>query len=699
MKSFEIGLGRRRAVGARTVKPLSTLAVLSWSIGLSLMMYLLLILPDHGMPLQLPSRVKIDRPKSCDQASVEVETTCDVWKVGEREGDAAPPCFSCSPKGLHEEDWTAVLTLRSPRPAICTYELIITDTPNGDISTRSPQYQHVNRIPIGDTTTYVLHGKPWRTYAVAPTWRLGEHTGFAGELILVGFYQQHGLNMRGGAIFRLIVHLAAALITLFALYHFRARRWMHTSSWQSVVLLSAAGGAIAGALLMLRPPDAGGYDEPLDALSIVVGIMLISSMIGVTGSFFAWSRQRLYHMSPAGQLLMVSLVLLFVVSLTIVLSAKWSAHSESAAITTLAYLCDHAGDIRLASSIALPLILYQESGPHSAETTELHARFLKLFSITAFCGLLTLVLSIAIREVLQVATPGLIYRGSYKPGGAVVLWIVSLFIIAGLSAALAAGRRPRQTRPPDKNLPGFAEDTELCSIPEISSSGRAMRSHTILFLAADPTGTNQRALGEEARAIQVELERSGYRDRFALETRWAAEPLDLLRELRRLKPTVVHFSGHGSPSPATTGNAGRMPRRDVNADSVPSDGEAPGGLFFQGAGGEAQVVTAEALHDAFRAAGSSVKLVVLSACYSDAQAEALCVHVDCVVGMRGTIGCDAARSFAVGFYGGLGAREPVAAAFHQGCAAISLDGLPDRDRPQLKVRDSIDANKLILGLG
>jgi hypothetical protein len=27
---------------------------------------------------------------------------------------------------------------------------------------------------------------------------------------------------------------------------------------------------------------------------------------------------------------------------------------------------------------------------------------------------------------------------------------------------------------------------------------------------------------------------------------WAAEPLDLLRELRKRKPTVVHFSGHGS---------------------------------------------------------------------------------------------------------------------------------------------------------
>jgi len=66
--------------------------------------------------------------------------------------------------------------------------------------------------------------------------------------------------------------------------------------------------------------------------------------------------------------------------------------------------------------------------------------------------------------------------------------------------------------------------------------------------------------------------------------------------------------------------------------------------------------------------------VVLNACYSDEQAEALCARVDCVVGMSGTIGDDAARNFAIGFYGGLGERESIGAAFRQGCAAISLEG-------------------------
>jgi hypothetical protein len=224
-----------------------------------------------------------------------------------------------------------------------------------------------------------------------------------------------------------------------------------------------------------------------------------------------------------------------------------------------------------------------------------------------------------------------------------------------------------------------------------------MKKHTILFLAANPTGTSQLALGEEVRAIQAELERSGYRDCFALETRWAAQPLDLLRELRKLKPTVVHFSGHGGLSPVGTGAAGRTPSRDVVAGAGPHDNEPQRGLFFQGPDGRAQVVTARALDETFGAAGSSVKLVVLSACYSDVQAEALRAHVDCVVGMSGAIIDDAARNFAIGFYGGLGERESIAAAFRQGRAAISLEGLRDSDQPQLRVRDGVDASKLILG--
>jgi hypothetical protein len=67
--------------------------------------------------------------------------------------------------------------------------------------------------------------------------------------------------------------------------------------------------------------------------------------------------------------------------------------------------------------------------------------------------------------------------------------------------------------------------------------------------------------------------------------------------------------------------------------------------------------------------------------------------------MRGSIGDDAARSFAIGFYGGLGDRESVAAAYKQGCAAIRLEGLPNADLPQLETRSGVDARRLILTSG
>jgi hypothetical protein len=229
-----------------------------------------------------------------------------------------------------------------------------------------------------------------------------------------------------------------------------------------------------------------------------------------------------------------------------------------------------------------------------------------------------------------------------------------------------------------------------------SPSPRQPMKHTILFLAANPIGTDRLALDEEARAIQVELERSGFRNRFELVTRWAAEPLDLLRELRKLKPTVVHFSGHGVSDVAGEHRPDPEPRRDIVGEPGQNGGEPRRGLFFQSPDGRPRLVSTEALEETFGAAGASVQLVVLSACYSEAQAKALLPHVGCVVGMSGSIRDDAARSFAIGFYGGLGERESIAAAYKQGCAAISLEGLRDHDRPQLAVRDGVNAGMLVL---
>src|SRR3954471_11247628 len=101
-----------------------------------------------------------------------------------------------------------------------------------------------------------------------------------------------------------------------------------------------------------------------------------------------------------------------------------------------------------------------------------------------------------------------------------------------------------------------------------------MVRHTILFLAANPIGTDRLALDREYREIQVALESSSRRDCFELKIRSAAEPDDLLDQLRKLNPTVVHFSGHGAGN--VTGE------RD---------------LIFHRADGGPQVVSIEAVTD------------------------------------------------------------------------------------------------------
>jgi hypothetical protein len=196
-----------------------------------------------------------------------------------------------------------------------------------------------------------------------------------------------------------------------------------------------------------------------------------------------------------------------------------------------------------------------------------------------------------------------------------------------------------------------------------------MKKHTILFLAANPEDTDRLALDREAHAIQAEFERCGHRDSFDFVTRWAVEPLDILRELRKLRPVIVHFSGHGGANE----------------------------LRLQGPGGHVRAVSSDAISRSFLAAGGSVRVVVLNTCYSEELADALLVHIDCVIGMCGVIKDDAALSFAVGFYGGLGERESISVAYAQGCAAVALEGSRDSDRPRLRTRNGIDASQILLG--
>ncbi|CAD5945533.1 CHAT domain-containing protein [Planktothrix agardhii] len=192
---------------------------------------------------------------------------------------------------------------------------------------------------------------------------------------------------------------------------------------------------------------------------------------------------------------------------------------------------------------------------------------------------------------------------------------------------------------------------------------------TILVLASNPKNQSSLRLDEEMREINEGLRRSQQREKFIVQQRWAVRPEDLRRALLDLNPHILHFCGHGS-------------------------GED--GLVLEDDTGKAQLVPTEALANLFkRFATRGLECVVFNACYSELQAKAIAEHIDYVVGMSSAIGDKAAIQFAVGFYDELGAGWSYEDAYHGGCDAIALQGIPEEHTPVFKntKKSSIEGNK------
>lgn len=190
---------------------------------------------------------------------------------------------------------------------------------------------------------------------------------------------------------------------------------------------------------------------------------------------------------------------------------------------------------------------------------------------------------------------------------------------------------------------------------------------TILFMSSNPSGTDPLKLGNEVRTIDERLRKSEMGKRFAIEQQWATRVSDIQDAMLRYKPAIVHFSGHGSIT---------------------------GELVFEDAAGKVQEVRAEALGRLFRVFKKDVKCVVLNACWSAMQSQAIAAEIGCVVGMSRRVDDRAASDFAAGFYGALGYGKNVQDAFDLGCNQIDLSGLKDADVPRLDTRPDVRADKL-----
>jgi GTPase SAR1 family protein len=179
----------------------------------------------------------------------------------------------------------------------------------------------------------------------------------------------------------------------------------------------------------------------------------------------------------------------------------------------------------------------------------------------------------------------------------------------------------------------------------------------ILTVAANPKTTPHLRLDQEVRAIDEGLKRSRNRDQFGLGSKWAVQTDDLRRALLDEEPCYVHFCGHGA-------------------------GEE--GILLEDELGYPKFVKAEALANLFKLFSNQIECVILNACYSEVQAEAISQHIEYVIGMKQAVGDQAAIKFTTGFYDAIGAGRTIEDAFEFGKNAIGLESLPGELIPVIK---------------
>ena len=185
----------------------------------------------------------------------------------------------------------------------------------------------------------------------------------------------------------------------------------------------------------------------------------------------------------------------------------------------------------------------------------------------------------------------------------------------------------------------------------------------ILLLSASPWKMSRILVDAEAREIFERIQEGAYRDRFELCNHTAVRPGDLQRLLLMHEPHIVHFSGHGSKN---------------------------GKIVLGEPHGRAKALDQHRLTDVFALYNNHVRLVLLNACFTAAQARSIAEVVDYSIGTATPIGDKASVAFAGAFYRALGFGKSIRDAFKSATAELALTKMPRSRGIVLFVRNGIN---------
>jgi CHAT domain len=177
-------------------------------------------------------------------------------------------------------------------------------------------------------------------------------------------------------------------------------------------------------------------------------------------------------------------------------------------------------------------------------------------------------------------------------------------------------------------------------------------STVILLLGASPQDRVALGLDTEFDRIDRAVRVGSLRDRFAVRVSQETRGDQLVPLLLETNATVVQFSGHGT-------------------------GE---GLVFETADAQSQPLSTDFLGRVF-ADLASVRCVLLNACYSAAQANAIATHVGAVIAMNDRVSDVAASAFSEIFYQALAEGHSLRSAFDLGVIQVEIAAPGESETP------------------
>jgi len=214
---------------------------------------------------------------------------------------------------------------------------------------------------------------------------------------------------------------------------------------------------------------------------------------------------------------------------------------------------------------------------------------------------------------------------------------------------------------------------------EVEKLKESKNKIVILFLASNPKCIYANDNGEkieqpkldlekEAREIKEAITKSLNRDSIDFQTRWATRVQDLFQAINETNPTIIHFSGHGTPN---------------------------GELVFQDNYDNPKMVSKEAITEMIVASSDDIRMIVFNNCFSSNQAKMIVDKVEATIGMNTSIGDNSAILFASQLYSAIGFGQTLDKAFLQARAMLMLEETKEENTPELFVKEGFKAKDII----